>query len=195
MTKVINKKALLVLFTLVLAFCWLTVPASAAEVESNEDFIAQCVSITRIGDVASPQWGGTVDSLMLEELTVKALGRNESSVRPVGTSVNGEFGYAKGPAPWLYCALSDNFYNGMVEARLNKFVCHLKFSVDGTQLQRYIVKVDGVTIVTEEIDGPGVFAITWVSQRKLDTDFSVAVETYSTKATVYGRYRADAYYN
>ena len=107
MTKVINKNTLMVLLTLVLAFCWLAVPASAAEAESYEDYMAEGVSITRIGDVASPQWGGDIYSLMLEEFTVRAFGGYNSKGQPIEIEVNDEFGYVEGPAAWLYCSLSD----------------------------------------------------------------------------------------
>lgn len=195
MTKVINKKALLVLLTLVLAFCWLAVPVSAAETESYEDYVAEGVSITRIGDVASPQWGGEVYSLMLEEFTVKALAGFDKKGNPIGIEVNDEYGHMEGPAPWLYCALSDNFYYGMEDAGLDTFLCHLKFSVDGTQLQRYIVKVDDITIVDTELTRTGEFEVTWTSPRKLDSEYCVIATTRSTKSTVWGRYRADAYYD
>lgn len=54
----------MVLLAVVLAFCRLVVPASAAEADSYEGYVAEGVSITRIGDVASPRWGGEIYSLM-----------------------------------------------------------------------------------------------------------------------------------
>ena len=195
MTKVINKKALLVLLALVLTFCWLAVPVSAAEAESYENYVAEGVSLTRIGDVASPRWGGKINSLMLEEFTVRAFGGYNSKGQPIEIEINDDYGHAEGPLAWLYCGLSDNFYYGMINANLNTFICHLRFSVDGTQLQRYIVKVDDVTIVDTALNRPGEYEITWTSPRKLDTEYCVAAETLSTKATVWGRYRADAYYD
>lgn len=200
MTKVINKKAIMILFTLVLAFCWLAVPVSAAETESYEDYIAEGASITRIGDVASPQWGGDIYSLKLEEFTLRAFGGYNSSGKPIEIEIydeygNAEYGYVEGPADWMYCKLSDTFYYGMVNANLNTFICHLRFSVDGTQLQRYTVKVDDVTIVDTKLNVPGEYEVSWLSPRKLDTDFCVSATTLSTGATVWGRYRADAYYD
>lgn len=195
MTKVINKKVFLVLFTLVLSFCWLAVPVSAAETESYEDYVAEGASITRIGDVASPQWGGDIYSLMLEEFTVKAFGGYDSNKDPISLDIDGEYGHVEGPSQWLYCGLSDDFYYGMLKKNLNTFICHLRFSVDGTQLQRYIVKVDDVTIIDTKLNVPGEYEVSWISSRKLDTEFSVAATTLSTQSTVHGRYRADAYYD
>lgn len=195
MAKVYNKKFLAVLLVFVLSFCWLIVPASAAETESYEDYVAEGVSITRIGDVASPRWGGEIYSLMLEECTVRAFGGYNSKGQPIEIEINDDYGHVEGPAAWLYCGLSDNFYDGMINANLNTFICHVRFSVDGTQLQKCIVEVDDVTIIDTELTKPGEYEITWTSPRKLDTLYAVAITTLSTKATVLGRYRADAYYD
>ena len=195
MTKTVNKKVLSFLMILVLSLCWLSAPASAAEIENYEGYVAEGVSITRIGDVVSPRWGGDIDSLMLEEFTVRAFGGYNSKGKPIEIEINDDYGHVEGPAAWLYCGLSDNFYYGMINANLNTFICHLRFSVDGIQLQKYIVQVDDVTIVDTALNRPGEYEITWTSPRKLDTEYSVAATTLSTKATVMGRYRADAYYD
>ena len=195
MTKTVNKKVLSFLMILVLSLCWLSAPASAAEIENYEGYVAEGVSITRIGDVVSPRWGGDIDSLMLEEFTVRAFGGYNSKGQPIEIEINDDYGHVEGPAAWLYCGLSDNFYYGMINANLNTFICHLRFSVDGIQLQKYIVQVDDVTIVDTALNRPGEYEITWTSPRKLDTEYSVAATTLSTKATVMGRYRADAYYD
>lgn len=195
MTKTVNKNVLSFLMILVLSLCWLAVPVSAAEVENYEDYIAEGVSITRIGDVASPRWGGEIYSLMLEECTVRAFGGYNSKGQPIEIEINDDYGHVEGPCAWLYCELSDNFYYGMINANLNTYICHVRFSVDGTQLQRCIVEVDDVTIIDTELTRPGEYEITWTSPRKLDTLYAVAITTLSTKATVMGRYRADAYYD
>lgn len=63
MTKVINKKALLFLLTLVLAFCWLAVPVSAAEINSDTDYSAE-------GTTAAPATPNSVYGILLNQIEV-----------------------------------------------------------------------------------------------------------------------------
>ncbi len=179
MTKTINKKVLSFLMILVLSLCCVSMSASAAEPDAG----------------VSPQWGGDITYLKINYFTVEAFNGYNSAGRPIGIPVNYSMGYVTGPTSWAYCALPDEFYQGMIDLNLKKFLCTCTFEVIGTELTTYSVEVDGKIISTKTLSGNGEYTVTWISNRKPDTEFAIFAETLSTRSTVTGRYRAEAYYN
>ena len=179
MAKTLNIKVFAFLMVLVLSLGCVSVSASAAIPDHG----------------VSPQWGGDILYLKINYFTVEAFTGYNSAGKPVGTPVNYSMGYVDGPTSWAYCALPDEFYQGMIDLNLKKFLCTCTFEVIGTELTTYSVEVDGKIISTKALSGNGEYTVTWISSRKPDTDFAIITKTYSTQASVTGRYRAEAYYN
>lgn len=178
MTKVINKKALLVLLALVLAFCWLSVPVSAAEVEDEV-----CIG----GNVASPQWGGTVYNLTFESMDVYAC-KIDSYGRPYGAEVNYTHASWDGSNQAFFCYLTEDFYQGMIEENLDEFYCTLWFNIQGDQITKYEILVNDEVILTKTKDLLGNRSCTWICPRM--PEMTIGIKVYTTsglKASIWGR--------
>lgn len=178
MTKVINKKALMVLLTLVLAFCWLSVPASAAEVKEGG-----CIG----GDVATPQWGGYVYNLTFESLDIYAC-KYDSFGRPHGVDVNGAHPSWTGSNKGFFCYLTEDFYQGMTEENLDKFYCTLWFNIEGSEITKYEVLVNDTLLVTKTKDLLGDRTCTWICPKMPEMDIVIKVYTLSgLRSSICGR--------
>lgn len=177
MTKVINKKALLVLLTLVLAFCWLTVPVSAAEV--NNDMCAN--------SEVSPYWGGTVDELYFDSLEIYAYAL-DSYGRPTGVDVNDTHASWQGASKGFFCYLPPAFYQGMVDQNYKYFYCKMTFLLEGTQLTKYEIVLDDEVIYEKTKGIEGWQTYTWKWPRTSDMTIGIKAYTESgLKATIWGR--------
>lgn len=178
MTKIFNKKGLAVLLVFVLSFCWLIVPASAADVENE---------ICKTDDVSS-RWGGTVDELLFQEMYVYAFGGYNLKGEPIGYTINDSYGYGSGPSGGMFCYLPDEFYQGMINLGYDQFLCYLTFSLEGTQLTSYELLLDDQVVYTATKNLEGEHTICWVGPRKPNTEFGIKAYTESgLKATIWGR--------
>lgn len=174
MTKVINKKALLVLLTLVLAFCWLAVPVYAAEIEDDTSYSAGNGELIFV----SPNEGmaeRSVTSNMLNKLVVYAAKKQAD-----GTYTTYTFGdyplIENGPANILNCYLPDGYYQAMWNEGLDYFYCELTFTVKGTNLSRVKIEVDDDIVITGKVaSSGGTYTAKWYSPRRETTTFSVVV--------------------
>lgn len=156
---------LLVLLALVLSFCWLVVPATAAEV-SNE---------ISVNDDFSPRARPHIDELLFQEMYVYAFGGYNSKNEPIGYSINGEYGYGSGPSGGLFCYLPDEFYQGMIDLGYDQFLCYLTFSLEGTQLTRYELLLDGQVVFEATKNVTGEHTLCWIGPRKPTMEFGIHV--------------------
>ncbi len=174
MTKVVDKKALLVLLSLVLAICWLAVPVSAAELTDCDDYCAECAGVLCIDDIDKMQTR-SVSSSFIDEIRVYAYGGIDNEGKPIKVTMGGVYGYAKGPATILVCRLPNALTSGMAIHGYDKYLCYLTFSVEGTNLQRYTVKVDNTVVINKTLSDEGKVTVYWTCPVKKSTSYEVAV--------------------
>ena len=185
MTKVINKKVLPILLALVFSICWFVVPASAEEINDDTGFFAEGATITRIGDIDEPQ-GRSITSCLLRNITVTAYGGIGTDGKPIGYSINGEYGYAQGPSSILNCSLPSTFYQGMIDLDYDYFLCVLVFSVEGTNLQRVVVKADDEVKIDTSLRSSGWYTVTWTCPRKQHTIYDLIVYSNNVNSMQWG---------
>lgn len=185
MTKVINKRVLPFLLALVFSICWLVIPVSAEEVDGDTSYFAEGATITRIGDIDEPQ-GRSITSCLLRNLTVAAYGGIGSDGKPIATSINGEFGYAQGSSSILNCSVPSTFYQAMIDLGYDEFICVLVFSVEGTNLQRVVVKADDEVKIDTSLRSSGWYTVTWTCPRKQHTVYDLVVYSNNTNSMQWG---------
>lgn len=185
MTKYINKKMVSVLMAFVFSLCWLVIPVSAEEVNTDLDFFAEGASLTRISDITEPQ-GRSITSCLLRNITVAAYGGIDSNGNPIANSINGEYGYAEGPSKILNCTVPSTFYQGMIDLGYGEFIGILVFSVEGTNLQRVVLEVDDEVMVDASLRSSGWYSVTWTSPRKLSTSYELVVYSNNTNSAQWG---------
>ncbi|MCM1167791.1 MAG: hypothetical protein NC299_13890 [Lachnospiraceae bacterium] len=189
MTKVISKRAFLVLFTLVLSFCWLVVPVSAAEINNCENYCTDGAGVICIENIDEMQ-SRSVDSCLIDEIRVYAYGGINDDGTPIKVTVGNVYGYSKGPASYLYCRIPAALYDGMALHNYNKFLCYLTFSVKGTNIQRYAVKVNGTVVINQTLNSEGKVTVYWTCPRQKGTSYEVVVYSDSDSKTCTGRIMA-----
>lgn len=186
MTKFINKKVFLVLFTLVLAFCWIAVPVSAAETNDCKDYCADEAGVICIENIDEMQ-SRSVDSCYIDAIRVYAYGGKNDDGTPIKVTMGNVYGYARGPATYLYCSVPTTLYDGMALHNYNKFLCYLTFSVKGANLQRYTVKVNGTVVINKTLDSEGKITVYWTCPRQKGTEYEVVVYSDTDSKTCTGR--------
>lgn len=175
MTKVINKKALLVLLTLVLAFCWLSVPVSASEVVNEAGYVignGELIFVSPDDGVA----GRSITGNLLDLFVVYAAKEQADGTYAIYT-INSDYPLvAGGPANILNIYLPDGYYETMQAAGLDYFYCEVTFQVSGSNLKRVKVDVDDVVVADGAVaSGGGTYTVKWVSPRRETTTFRVIV--------------------
>lgn len=186
MTKVINKKALLVLLTLVLAFCWLAVPVSAAEVNDNADYFVE-----EAGEISFTPLDGmgqrSITSNLLKQLDVYAAKKNSDGTYTTYT-IGGSPLTETGPANILNCYLPDGYYQAMLNEGLGYFYCELTFTVRGSNLKQYkLVVNDEVKYTGSLASSGGTYTVYWVSPRQETTTFDIiAYDSNNTSSAAWG---------
>lgn len=178
MTKVINKKALMVLLTLVLAFCWLSVPASAAEIDENMGYCAENAKVISITDLDELQ-GRTIYGTLLEELKVYA-GKAEKDGTITPYTFGGSPLIVEGPANILNCYLPNGYYQAMINEGMDYYVCYLTFKARGINLKRFTVEVDGQIVINQPVTENSatqekLVTVAWATARKETSTFEVVV--------------------
>lgn len=183
MTKVINKKALLVLLTLIMAFCWLTVPVSAAEINSDADYSAE-------GTTAAPATPNSVYGILLNQIEVYPA-KVEGNQLVLYTFGGGPY-TASGPANILNVSIPSEDYQVMLQDEFDYFYCVLNAKVSGVNLKRWTVEVDGVikkdaTVVEDSMTHNAYVSAAWICPiRKTTTIVATVYDKNNVSAVATG---------
>lgn len=185
MTKVINKKALLVLLTLVLAFCWLAVPVSAAEVGDELTYYSTESVESILVSTDEEMAARSITNNLLYELDIYAAKKVKGTANQYETYTIGNDGkplHTEGPSVILNYYLPDGYYQTMLNNNLDYYWCVLTFDVRGTNLTRYKVETDeGVVLENSVVPSGNTYRVQFPCPRRDTATFSLIV--YDNKGT------------
>lgn len=179
MTKISTKKFVAIIMVILCSFCIIAIPVYASSTD-NETIVSSGASLTYLGD-NDPQT------------------RSINSVRPKSLYVypaeyaNGQYtadsnwyAYAGGTATSiLSCTVPKEMADEMTELGLNHFVNRLYFSVDGTNLSRVELRVNGNTVLSGSLTSSGNYYVEWTTT-KTNSQYEVVVYSSNTNAIIFG---------
>lgn len=130
----------------------------------------------------------SIDRVILNELFIYGYDDKSADGNPIRVSMGPKgFGYSKGPATILNCHLPNGFYNLLNYKGINKYLCYLTFSVEGTNVQRYKIEVNNTVVIDKALNSAGKVTVYWTCPRQMLTSYKVVVYSDDNSATASGK--------